>query len=278
MTARLNRIIRTTGELYPPTQPDEIAAIRREVVASSGVRRALTASEAERVRARLTVVDHWMRRGDHDAMVTSINFMISGMSDAPVSDAEAEVEAAQYAYICRDLPWWAVERACTRFASGQVRPAEIGGERVSLRYAPSSAQLNVIATRIAAPLKSEQDALKVMLAGNVIAPTPREDGKTIPGNVQAWLDMRRMSQRGATVERDLRIAAEAGARAEIAERQRRKGFADAGVELPPPRMCMSLAWYLEHDWTIETLEGRKVLMSPTRNQPTGDFDDSLEGA
>lgn len=273
----MNRIVRTSGELYPPAQPDDIAAIRRDVVAQGGMRRALTATEADTVRARLALVEHWLRRGTHDQMVTSIGFMITGMSDAPVSDDAAEVEAAQYAYICRDLPWWAVERACTRFASGQVRPDELSGERVSLRYAPSSAQLNVIAGRIVAPLRSERDALKLMLSGKVIAPPVREGSTAIPGNVQAWLNMRRMSEQNARDARVERVTAESGTRAEIAERQRRKAFADAGVDLPPLQMCMTLAWYLGHGWTIETVEDRRVLASPTRNS-TGDFNDTLEGA
>lgn len=40
---------------------------------------------------------------------------------------------------------------------------------------------------------------------------------------------------------------------------------------------MSLAFYLKSGWTIETVGGKNMLVSPTKNT-AGDFNDELEGA
>jgi hypothetical protein len=65
--------------------------------------------------------------------------MLLGFGSARASEEDAEAVVTQYVTVLANLPLWAVQRACRRFASGSVTKAECPDWKRA--FAPSSAQL-----------------------------------------------------------------------------------------------------------------------------------------
>lgn len=99
--------------------------------------------------------------------------MLAGFGSARAGGDEPKMVVTQYVKELRGLPGWAIARACSRFAQGQVGPDEVEG--VNRGFAPSTAQVHTVARRIAQPHREERHKLHQALTGIVEhKPTPEE--------------------------------------------------------------------------------------------------------
>ncbi len=63
-------------------------------------------------------------------LARTVTEMMVGFSSARVNEVDAEIVVAQYVSVLADLPLWAVQMACRRFARGPLlRPSSTGSPR-----------------------------------------------------------------------------------------------------------------------------------------------------
>lgn len=266
--------LKTTGQLYPPAASDEVADLVAEVRTGERdregravLRRMLTAVERETVGRRAAVVDRWLDTGMIAEKTDAVLGMMIGKKPFLTSTDDAKEIALQYAHVCRDLPEWAVVRACGRFSRGEVKPDEIGEKTIDFGWRPSDAHLHMVAHAIARFMFEERVRLDDAMRGAPALPGPRREAPK-PGlrPMDDWRDKRRLEAEGEQVERQLRQEADAGRlRAESIERAA-DTYRRAGLEPPvvlPGQIPVTLQMRLRHGYTIEADEaGKPVLVSP----------------
>lgn len=267
--------VKTTSELYPPRAAPEVSALVKTIVtfrpSSSDLpvelARALSVPEREALSARAGVVARWLRPGRQAEIARSVSGMLLGFGRS-MSVEEAMEVAAQWAHTLRDLPEWAVERACMRFARGEVRAAELGVERLDVGFAPSTAQLHRVAAAISADLENERQKIDEVLRGTASlgAPAPaRRANAAVGAKLTEHLRMKAEARDAEQVERQLRIEAESDQRRREEFARAERTYRDAGLEPPvwkPGDVPVTLQMKLRFGWTTEEVEGRRTLLSP----------------
>jgi hypothetical protein len=272
--------LRTTDELYPPKASDEVKALLQSIVAfrpdergkPSELGRALSVAERSMLNSRKAVLDHWLQPGSPNRMNLAINEMFTGFGGPELSPEAQDHRNANYAFACRDRPLFAIERACIRFRRGDVRPDEVGEEKLSLTWRPSSAHLNVLAGRIEDDLQKERAAVDEVLRATVFLEKPKVDPAEVEKVIDAaaeHLRKRAAEKHLETVKRQLDAEAESG-------ELRRRSIADADetyrrAGLKPPNLLpgqtpVTLQMRLSFGWTIEEVDGERVLVSPRKQE------------
>lgn len=260
----------TVGELYPPAEPAEVSALRTTIVAFRPhgtapveLARALSADERAALGRRKEVLDRWLAGGPPARATASIARMLMGMRGEAVGEEDAEMIAAQYAFALRELPHWAIERACTRFASGLVRPEEVGTKSIDLAFRPSTAQVAGVARALCGPLEGQRGEIEKILRGIVAGARP--PGPRGTAAVNRHLD----GLDGAAAVRESRRAEEISARQPDVERRtnaaRAEEYRRAGLRAPEPKggLITSLPMMLKAGFTVrEAGGGEKVLVAP----------------
>lgn len=276
MTSSITKVS-PMGQLYPPPQPKLVQNVLSVLVdgetATGGeplLSRALTPAESTTLADRKRILDGWLASGRPNEMRIQITAMLSGFGHAALGD-DPEMTSAQYAFVCRDLPEWAVERACHKYSTGTVTPAEIGQrEPINWSFPPSTAILHRLARSIVEPTEVERAKVAKILRGRT-AKLPALDKEERAAFVEKYIApaIRRRGIGGEALEEARAARAqEALDRVKAAEAEnRRSEYYDAGVEPPEPKggLTPSLPLLLKMGWTIEQGPGgRNRLVGPGR--------------
>lgn len=243
---------------------DAVVTPDRDAEGNAVLRRALTLPERQAISARAAQLSPWMKRGSTSKVVSLITEMLSGFGGSQMSLEEASAVASQYAAVVSGLPLWAIERACMRFAGGEVSAAEVGAKMLDRSFRPSSAQLNIVASKMANQVYDEVSRLSKIARGTValrhVPPEERE-------RVQAKLDelLGTLRAKGENFDK-------AGAESRTAEAAKRsealalREYRAAGLE--PVRssdgMIISLSMLRSIGWIVEEVDGHPALIAPPK--------------
>lgn len=266
--------VNSTENLYPPTSPVNLRdfllsiSIGHEKNDDGGLtlRRPLTTTERDALKARTSELLPWVQPSGQTEIKDAIVRTFTGFASTPMSPHEAAVTATQYTMVMKGLPAWAVERACMRFASGDVRPQEVGAKTLDVSYRPSTAQLRMIAEEFVKPLQDEAHRIVLTLKGTaakVLNEAERARGEKA---AEEWLKTsgaaaaeRHEERRKAAADENARREEESRQRLVIAEYRR------AGVDLPEAKhgLIPSLALMLSMGCEIvQERDGTKKLAIP----------------
>jgi hypothetical protein len=266
--------VKTVAELYPPKCDPLLRDLVHALVAfkddRGGVelRRALSVAERTSVRTRANELERWLAAGLQSDIASAVTGMLLGFNSRNMTMDEAQEVAAQWASALRDLPGWAVYRACGRFSRGEVRASELGVDRLDPGFAPSTAQVHRAATAIMAAEVAELARLEAVLKGTVIPAAPER--AAAPGVTAAEAHIVDRDQ-AAALESGERIKRQEAEAPEVEKRMnsaRRAEYERAGLKPPEPHagIVVSLSMMLKMGFTIEEIRGEKVLVSPRKQE------------
>lgn len=200
------------------------------------------------------------RRGDIAQQVTALfaGFRESRFAD----DDEAQATVAQYVRTLEGLPFFAIARACLRFARAEVKPEEVRAKTLAVDRAPDCTHLRIVAEKIARPHWDELSVGSMLLSARF---QPRAAPETAEQRAEKAVAIKRANEefQCAMANKELdRIAEENRARERSADdlknRQRdaliddyrRRGlepvYADEGKTV-----VVSLPMMLHQGWRIE---------------------------
>lgn len=94
-----------------------------------------------------------------------VSEMLAGFGSSRADEKTAAGVVSQYVKELRGLPGWAISRACSRFARGEVGPDEVEG--VNRGFAPSTAQLCTVARRMVQLWREQHHQIHLALTGRV---------------------------------------------------------------------------------------------------------------
>jgi hypothetical protein len=103
--------------------------------------------------------------------------MLLGFGSTRASEEVEQAIVTQYVTVLADLPLWAVEKACRRFARGSVTKAECPDWK--LAYAPSTAQLCHLAEGLVLELRREERQITDTLNGVPAYRPTKEERKRV---------------------------------------------------------------------------------------------------
>jgi hypothetical protein len=119
--------------------------------------------------------------GKSTEIAKAIAQMLIGFG-AREDEAGSQARVAAYVTVLQHLPLWAVQRACNRFARGDVKPEEIQERYVGRGFPPSTAHVHIIASRIIQGFRDEQaDIREVLRARLAYTPSAEEKAKIEKG-------------------------------------------------------------------------------------------------
>lgn len=254
----------------------EIVAFRPDGGKPVELRRALSEADRNALTTRVNVLDNWLEPGRHSDIFDSVSQMMLGFGGRNVSVDDTKDIAAQWAHALRDLPGWAVARACIRFGRGEVRASELGVERLDVGFSPSTAQVHRIAKAIAADAELERARLAAVLKGIVPMTAPVRTERPGVGAVEGYVLDKEEAAEFRDDERFEKQKREAPVVERKANEARAAEYRRAGLEPPAPQhgLIVSLSLKLSMGWRIEEDgRGNRVLFSPgkARADEFGDF-------
>lgn len=260
--------LRTVAELYPAAIStdlnDLLYALLTDQKDRDGrpvIRRCLSQTERDRLLERQRVLERFLVRGSQSQIAGAVARLLSGFEPGKnVSESDSQVIVAQYAFSLKELPIFAIERACTRFATGSVTPVEIGAKHIDVARAPSSASIAMIARELIRPLQRELTRIAATLRGvTVPLPVSEEQRLADQDRIAASLEEFKASQaqEDDTRRRELAEGLRARALDAVLEDYRR-----AGIEPPTKGVVMAIPTLLHMGFKIEEIGGRNVLVGP----------------
>lgn len=268
----------TRAELYPIPEDPEVRRLifrkSRKEFDERGkmlIAAPLTADERAMIHKRMRVVAEGVTPAADRMLKNAVLELLSGMASTEREDVSAAVTVTQFVTVLRGLPYFAVKRACDRFASGMVTAEEIGGERVSRTFRPSTAQLRIVAENIARPYWDEASVGHLLLNAEVERPMVKSAESR-----QRAADFRRsFSEQVAAAEIEERNQTARDMEYLEAHKFNRdrdaliEGYRARGLEPvfadPLKVHVTSIEMLLHNGWSIEEVEGRPTLMRPRRS-------------
>lgn len=263
--------VRTTGELYPaPTSAElyrfmsAVATGGRDDSHNALLRRALTTVERQALSDRAGEIAPLLERGAYRKIMRLVAEMLAGFGSARASEEEAEIIAAQYAAALGGLPVWAVERACGRFSRGEVEASEVGSKHLDRAFAPSTAQLRMVADKVVKPFVEDLYRIRMICGGTVERPDlSPEERERVGVKIAEYIEKRK---REVDVENETKKQ-DGGARAiENTKQMVLAEYAAAGVKpvySENGTLC-SLSLYRSVGYTIQDVGGERVLVAPAK--------------
>lgn len=276
------KAVTTHSDIYPPPAADEIAVIiaktapTRNADGKVTIRHALAPDSRKLLASRHAELEKWTAPGKQTKLTESISALLLGLDRRNLDGESHMVTATEWARFCGDLPWWAVERACIRFARGEVRPDELGVDHFDVGWAPNVAQLHRVASAIAQRLRDERYQIGCCLTG-VLMIAQREQTAEERAASAARIAERLAQFNGefkATADREAedRRARNAGLEAErrrhdaeFIDRQIAAEWKALGVAPPetkPGQRPTSWSMLKSLGWRITELAGEKILVPP----------------
>lgn len=269
---------------YPIERAPEIDAMVDAVVAfrsSEGVytlRRELTSTERRAIIGRRNLVVDNLQAARAGDIYDDVLAMLVGFGSARQGEDDAKEVATQYVTMLGGMPAWAIRRACLRWGSGQVTADEIGERMINRAFAPSPAQVRVVAEKIARPFVQEVARINKTLSATTdktITPEQREESRP---RIQAKLEEFHQIM-AARALADIQPAAPpppgAPPRLSPQERTEQECLAEyRRRELTPVYLggkLVSIPLLISLGWRIENNGWRDILIQPgiepTRHQP-----------
>lgn len=224
------------------------------------LRRDLTTSERTQLKGRASTLTAHMKSASADYIVNCVLVMLIGFAGGRSSADDAKAIASQYAAVLYGLPGWAIKRSCNLWANGHVTPEQIGAKKIDRSFAPSAAQVRMVAEEVIRPFMQEYARInKTLLA--VVAPREltREERDASADRLQAIADD--LANRNLANKQAEEAAKEGvksdylqieGAR-KAARRDNAMILAEyeaRGIE-PPPGNLVCLSTLIGLGWTIE---------------------------
>ena len=276
------QILATSKELYP-VQPDtevtrlvwRLSTNDRDDVGRMVLTAKLTTIDREAIARRRDMLAPAIARAESRQIRNAVLQMLIGWSSAKDSnDESAKATLAQYVHVLMGLPMFAIERSCGRWARGEVAPGEVGERQLSRSFAPSTAQVRIVAEKIAQPYFDEFRKCSLLLHTIVQRPPLSEEDRKKEGD--AISRMHEEYKRGQA-ERELndlqsRAKQEADRTQQARDRNERfiqNEYAKAGVKpvADESGSIRPLSILLQQGWQIMGIKGENVLVAPRGNAP-----------
>ena len=162
------------GTLYPLGRDFSVLAIVQATLAWEKSRegkpllhRELTTAERTLLQDRFRLLTDNLQAAKRGDIIARVSQMIMGFGAAAanIGKKDATTIAVQYAVVLQSLPMWAIERAIGKFERGEVSADQVEG--VNRAFWPTTAQLHVIASELAAEFFAERRQLRDALHGVV---------------------------------------------------------------------------------------------------------------
>lgn len=267
--------VRAVKDLYPPMATTELWDCLRQLATDERddkgffiLRRQLTLPEKQALHQRLAVLDPWLAAARHREVVSTVAQMLMGFGGKAHSTMEAAaVTATQYATALAPLPLWAIERACMRFATGMVKADEIGEKEIDRSFAPSSAQLAIVAREMVRPWGEERTRIYLTVNGQPRR-RPMSDAQREESSKRVGAMLDEFKGRIGPTEDEF-MEEEARLRERSAENMKRARaaiideYVRAGLDPPadrPGKVLVSLPMMLKRGYTIREVDGKNVLV------------------
>jgi hypothetical protein len=263
----------STSQLYPPRPPADIESLitglptgLKDAGGVAELGRAVTAKERTALEDREATLVKWMDTGLVAHRVKAISDMLMVCGGRPATVEEAVNIAQQYQAVIRDIPIFALYRACMMFSNGTVKADDLGQKTFDLSFPPTAPQVGIIARKLAQPLRTELAQIRKVLAGKardnrpILSPeAARQQVQAIHDHFHAGTAAFLEEQARKRLELEKRVA---GTHRDANERLRIAEYRAAGVD-PPAGSTTSLAMLLKNGWRIEQhpQEG-KILVRP----------------
>lgn len=269
----------TVPELYPPEQPEGIAALFDLATAKKNkdgryiLFRAATQMERAALMNRRDVLAKWIEGAARSTLVASCMKMLVSFK-LKATEHEMQIKAGQYAVALKDLPGWSVERACNRFVTGDVKTEEIDAKKIDHSSPPSISNIYKVARALVIPVLQEQAKIIAVIRGVVVQPELSSEerqrrGAAISASNDSFQE--RMSSGRLDEVIDDRVVAERNRRIAASQLQVRiREYRDARLEppeVPDHGIIASLPMMLKGGWTImEMADGRNALVAPLKRE------------
>lgn len=170
-----------------------------------------TEAERRKLLVRCHALDATLRQASETAedtarVAVAVSVMLGAGGYASLQNVDREAKVAEYTWVLRDLPAWAVERGCDKVQRGKVK-------EVNPDWPPTGPRLHQVCEAEIASVKAEQHAIEqVLKLQPPHAPTEAERERKAFA-AQAWLD-----RTDPKAQRLNEIAVDEPARREAAER------------------------------------------------------------
>lgn len=259
--------------LRPTETPVDISTCLRALPADQTplggiiLKRRLSGREVSILRDRRDVLSRAQRRGTASEIARAVGGMLLGFGGRSMTAKEAAAVATTYVQALEDVPLWAVMDACRRFAAGKVTAEEIEEARIDRSFAPSSAQVAMVARKLADPFALECVKIGQLLLGKVREDFPEPTAE----------ERERVSQKLTALAGSLKSMSDPDGQ-DAASRARREAesreasqiailreYHAHGVEPPAANasgMIPSMPMLLKMGWTIRLVDGRRVIAGP----------------
>ena len=272
---------------YPIERSPETEVIVDAVVSfrrpdgSYELRRELDQTERRAIEARRNFVVDNVQGAKPAEIINHVLEMLIGFGGAKQSEDDARLIATQYAVVLGGLPTWAIKRACMRWAMGQVTPEEIGEKTINRSFAPSAANVRVVAEAIVRPAYQEVARINKTRAARMVTTATDEQRAEAAPRIQAGAEqVRRVMTEAQRLDRDrdaLRQKEIDERALETSQRLIRREYEARGlVPIEKGGMLVSLPMLLSLGWTIDHNGIREVLVEPApvpkrKRQPAPDL-------
>lgn len=251
---------------------DGVLTTDRDAAGRNIIRRRLVASERAELTKRGAELADALVSGRYQEIAKAVTQLLAGFPSTRATEQEAAAIVAQYATSLRGLTTWAVERACGRFARGEVSAEEVGAKRLDRKYPPSSAEVRVIAEKIERPWRMEAWKIGRLLGGSVEMPEASAAERNrvatkfeaLKNELAAKIAVTDLEER----EKAARRIRERGQRA-LEDEYRREGL----EPVVTGGMVTSLALLRQQGWTIQDVgKGQRALVAPA---PTPKYEPAI---
>lgn len=254
--------------LYPPAQTQQmhtlIASLRP---LDNMLPRHLTVAEEQTLRRRAHQLSQWGDTAKPEEIKSTLSRCFLGLGGEKLAPAQAAMMMTQYVTVLSGMKLWAIERACLRFAAGEVTAAEVGSKQLEPALRPSSAHLRIMAAIISESFDKERSDIAKVLAAYPpkYEPTEEERAQGL-AKTRAW-----QVQREGAEEKKAPVSGHAKRTLDDINKRHHdriiQEYISAGLPAPTAAIPTSLPMLLEMGWSIVEQRGVKHLVKPDHLTP-----------
>lgn len=255
--------------LYPPAQTQQMHTLIAGLCPVNNVLpRHLTVAEEQTLRERARQLSQWGDAASPAEIKSAISRCFLGLGGEKLPPAQAEMMMAQYVTVLSGMTLWAIERACLRFASGEVKAEDVGAKRLESALRPNSAHLRIMAGIISESFNKERTDITKVLAAfpPKYEPTEEERAEGL-ARTQAW-----QVQRHGVEAKKAPVPGHAKRTLDDINKRHHdriiQEYLAAGLPAPTAAIPTSLPMLLEMGWSIVEQHGEKQLVKPDHLTPT----------
>jgi hypothetical protein len=258
---------RPTG-LYPPAQTQQMHTLIAGLQPVNRVLpRHLSIAEEQTLRKRAQQLSAWSDPAKPNEIKGAISRCFIGLGGEKLSTEQAEMMMAQYVTVLSGMKLWAIERACLRFAAGEVKAEDVGAKHLEPAMRPSSAHLRIMAAIISESFDKERAEIDKVLTAHPPKHEPTEEERAAGlAKTRAWQELRS----GADAKKAPVPGHASRTMDDINKRHHDRiiqEYIAAGLPAPTAAIPTSLPMLLEMGWSIVEKRGEKILVKPDHPTP-----------